>query len=63
VADINDGLPDVMVVNVVSNSVSFLQGNGDGTLQPPVFCRLCTRSRRLYSVAVADLMAMASRRW
>jgi hypothetical protein len=51
-ADFNgDGKPDVVVTNFLSNTVSVLLGNGDGTLQPP---RTFAAGSYATSVAVAD---------
>ena len=36
VADVNgDGIPDLVVANYASDTISVLLGNGDGTFGPP----------------------------
>jgi hypothetical protein len=52
VADLNgDGIPDLAVTNQLSNNVSVLLGNGDGTFQPQVNY---STSARPIGVAVGD---------
>src|SRR6266436_6398742 len=52
VGDFNgDGVPDLVVADRVSNNVSVLLGNGDGTFQTPVAFATGTRPQ---SVAVGD---------
>jgi hypothetical protein len=54
VADVNnDGRPDVVFAGIKDDTVAVLIGNGDGTLQAPVF--YATGSYDPYGVRVADL--------